>query len=221
MKNKKLSVWQFIAGKSSLYEECKYVCMDDKNKVAVCTDKMIMFVNPDEYIKYPYKYANDTNKERGFIIVDKEGKPIECGFPNWKSIIPPKDKREAIEFLDDATIKARIKEAEAFVSWEVNTSFKRKDIVIYLGADIWLPLNIVKKMLAVGLDDWFTHKQSYKAPMFKEWDGKTMAVAHVLYIEDDYKENEALGFIARNSFENDFNNLYKLYKETIESENKK
>lgn len=219
MKKKELSVWQFVAGKSSYYEECKYVCMDDKNKVAVGTDREIMFVNPDEYIKYPYEYANDTNKERGLIIVDKEGKPQEYGFPYWKSIIPPKDKREAVEFLDDAIIKARIKEVEAFISWEVNKRFKRKDIVIYLCAGVWMPLDKVKKMLAVGLDGWFKRKQSYFHSMFKEWDGKTMAVSLMYGI--DYKENEALGFIARNSFENDFNNLYKLYKETIEIKNKK
>lgn len=220
MKNKKLSVWQFVAKKMSApREEYKYVCMDDTNKVAIGTDSHMMFVNPDEYVKYPYEYASRSNKERGIIIVDKEGNSVDCNFPNWKRVIPPNDKREAIEFLDDAIIKERIKEVESFISWEVNKRFKRKDIVIYLGADVWLPLDNVKKMLVAGLDGWVTSNQRSDGPIYKEWDGKTMVVARMFY--GYYTENEALGFIARNSFENDFNNLYKLYKETIEFKNKK
>lgn len=57
-KKKELSVWQFVAGKTSEREDYKYICMDDRNRVAVGTNGKMLFVNPDEYVEVPYNYLN-------------------------------------------------------------------------------------------------------------------------------------------------------------------
>lgn len=220
MTKKDLSVWQFVANTNNVYKECQYICMDDRNKVAVATDRYILFANPDEYVKYKHTYINKTMEERKFLVVNKEGELQEYTFPDWQEIIPSKDYRKSIELLPEVQIRKAIKDAEDLCKWKVNTCFKKKYMEIYLGNDIWMPIDRVKKMLVAGLDNWFYNYASSIRTLFKEWDDKTMAVMYSLNTDgyDDYKE---LGFANTGLYENDLMELYKLYKETKEFNNNK
>lgn len=221
MKKKELSVWDFVAGKTSEYEECQYICMDDKNEVAFATDRKILFVNPQEYRKFKHTYINETMEKRKFLVVDKEGRLMKYTFPNWQSIIPTEENRKPLEFLPEAQIRKAIKEAEALCKWEVNTRFKKKYMEIYLGNDIWMPLDRVKKMLVAGLDNWFCRDKHYISTLFKQWDGKTMSVMCSLNADDYSEKYKELGFASMVIYQNDLIELYKLYKETKEFNNNK
>lgn len=216
MKKKELSVWDFVAGKTYRYEECQYICMDDKNKVAFATDRQILFVNPQEYIKFKHTYVNETMEKRKFLVVNKEGRLMKYTFPNWQSIIPVEEDRKPLEFLPEAQIRKAMKEAEALCKWEVNTRFKKKYMEIYLGNDIWMPLDRVKKMLAAGLDNWFCRDKHYISTLFKQWDGKTMSVMCSLSADDYSEKYKELGFASKVVYQNDLIELYKLYKENKE-----
>lgn len=219
MKRKELSVWDFVAKKSSGYEECQYICMDDKNEVAFGTDRNMMFVNPQEYRKFEFSYINETMEKRKFLVVNKAGELMRYTFPNWQSIMPTEEKRKPLEFLPEAQIRKAIKDVEAFCKWEVNTRFKKQTINIYLGDDMWMPLDRVKKMLEAGWDNWFCDKRR-TTNLFKQWDGKTMAVVGI-YNADYSPKYKELGFISKVMYQNDLMELYKLYKETTEINNNK
>lgn len=214
---KKLSVKQFTIKKSNdrcdTYPQYQYICMDDANKVAFSTDNQVLFVNPSEYVKYPYDYINKTMAERQYLVVDTDGNLKEYTFPNWQEIIPPVDDRKPIEFLSECDIKNAIQEADAFCKWKVNTRFKKNNTVIYFGNDIWLSLDKAKKMMRAGFDNWF-YKSGYKSILYKQWDGKTMVVIsneniHDTPYIDDYKQ---LGFANKLIYKDDLIKLYKLYK---------
>lgn len=214
MKKKDLSVWQFVANKNFGCKECQYICMDDKNEVAFATDRQTLFVNPQEYVKYEHTYVNETMEKRKFLVVNKEGELQNYTFPNWQSIIPAKEYRKPLEFLPEAQIRKAIKEAEDLCKWKVNTRFKKKYMEIYLGNDIWMSLDRVKKMLVAGLDNWFCRDKCYISTLFKQWDGKTMAVMCSLNVDGYDVMYKELGFANMCLYKNDLMELYKMYKET-------
>lgn len=150
----KLSCADFV-GKDELITAMMNIFMDDERKVAVATDRHIMFVNPNEYVKIDTERFEGV---KGHLVNPKDWTEAECDYryTNWEAVMP-KD-----ECLHDIVLRDNIKPLIATADAHAKRLFgKKKEHAVRIritrphdDEEIWMSTDVMKRILKAGTDGW-------------------------------------------------------------------
>ena len=191
LKKGTLSVWNCVSKKA--YDGYfQYVCMDNENKVAVASNKHVLFINPDEY--------KDFGEKERYTVIDKYDTIQGNGYGRYTQLIH-KDWRE-LQVFDKEKITDAIKRAYAYCTL---TKTKREYAVIHIGQDVWVKAKYIELLFKVGWENLLCEKSDRynRQPIVKKWDNKTLLVMPFLVDveESRYEKIKELGYTMECNFD--------------------
>lgn len=163
---------------------------DKENEVAVATDTHILVACKESFdeskVDVDGFYIGSESKVITYRPIDKYGKFMNYRFPNWQSVIPPKDgylqEHVSLEELDEYLKKCR-----AFVKLEGYG--KGKPIPLYKVGNVWLHAEKLRKFI-VASDGKVMVKSNDRPIVY--WGEKRTALLMPMLVEDEDLLPEAL-----------------------------